>query len=450
MPGYCIRPGFLAPGLPAKSEEQEQEIGAPVLLGRLGPNDDAPGLSRPIRDIPKTFRTISRVDDIEKENAQWIPPPRRVLPRRESAFYSTPRYWSEGPSSAFTKARNSALAQDSWMNSYNIEIPEWTPPRIPRPAGVDDDKSVPGPEVDGLSHMWSMASALARNLDEHLMSLKEEYIKTTPTVRGTNANLVERLIERFDDDKKAQQSLRLAMCRHRSAEALQVFAGYQEAVHTLRTRLNAWLEAWDTHEEDLKEHDSDDSMANSPLLSAVDHGNGHCNGHPDDDRDSSQDVDIVHDEHGPFDIVKQHLRDWLVEIDGLPDYPSLETYIEKNRPQFWTWAYTEQKEKEKMGMEKKQPPKVEEKKQAMPVADLFDQSGIVTPQQSTGHARQGYAPQTMEEKQEEGKSAEAAKSAGKEHKRDTSTSLFDHFRTDARRSFDERARQGHAPKTPRF
>ncbi|KAB5515183.1 hypothetical protein GE09DRAFT_1231433 [Coniochaeta sp. 2T2.1] len=450
MPGYCIRPGFLAPGLPAKSEEQEQEIGTPILLGRLGPNHDGPDLSRPIRDIPKTFRTISRVDDIEKENAQWIPPPRRVLPRRESAFYSAPRYWSEGRSSTATEARNSALAQDSWMNPYNIDIPGWNPSRIPRPPGVDDDMSVPGPEVDGLTHMWSIASALARNLDGHLMSLKEKYIKTTPTVRGTNANLVEHLIERFDDDKKALQTLRLAMCRHRSVEALQVFAGYQEAVHTLRTRLNAWLEAWETHEEDLKGHDSDDSMVNSPLLSAVDRGHG--NGHTPDDRDSSKDVDIAHDEHAPFDIVKQHLRDWLAEIDGLLAYPKLETYIEKDRPQFWTWACTEQKENGKTSMEKKQPPKVEEKKQAMPVADtpLFDQSGIVTPQLSNGHARQGYAPQTTEEKQEEAKSTEVARSAGKEHKRDTSTSLFDHFRTDARRSFDERSRQGHAPKTTRF
>ena len=442
--GYCIRPGFLAPGLPAKTEEQEQEIGAPVLLGKLGSNQDGPDLTRPMRDIPKTFRTISRVQDIEKDNAQWIRPPRRLVPRQEPVANTTPRYWSEGSSSSFTKVRNSELAHDLWMNPHNLQIPEWNPPLIPRPSGVDDDKSVPEPDVDGLPNMWSMADFLTRNLKDHLTSLTVQYTKTTPTMHGTRASLLEHLAMRFEADKRAIERLRPVMCRHRSIESLQVFPGYREAICTLRIRLNAWLEAWETHGEDLQDHDSDDSITDSPLLSAIAHDNGHDNNHQPADQNSAKDkcVDIAHDEHPTIDIVKQHLRDWLNAIDRLPEYPKLETYIEKDRPQHWTWAITEQKDNEK-----KQAPGMQEKQQAKVDTSTLqpDQFLKKALQQSNRHNGQGVASRTMEKVMQG-----PAKSAGKEHKRDTSTSLFDHFRTSARKSFDERARQGGAPKTPKF
>jgi hypothetical protein len=170
-------------------------------------------------------------------------------------------------------------------------------PAISRSLGLDDDVLVPDPDVGGLSHMWSMAYTLARHLSEHLQGLRDEYTKVTPADESSKEDMVEQLIDRFEADIKALEHVRQVCWRTYSINALQDLPPYYDAVLTLQTRLNLWLAAWIAHKERRQGRPSNN------------------------------------DNQATADQVKQHLKDWLDEVDRYPKYlEEMPLYVEPDTP----------------------------------------------------------------------------------------------------------------------
>lgn len=155
-------------------------------------------------------------------------------------------------------------------------------PAISRPLGVDDDRPVPAPEVGGISHMWSMANTLARSISEHLQGLRDEYSKSTPADEDITTIMVEQLIDRFETDKKAVDHVRQVCWRAYHIIALKDLPPYYDTVLIVRTRLNFWLTAWNAYQQGRQADFGDKSTGNRR---------------------------------------KKHLKEWLDEVDKLPNYP---------------------------------------------------------------------------------------------------------------------------------
>ncbi|OIW28634.1 hypothetical protein CONLIGDRAFT_703730 [Coniochaeta ligniaria NRRL 30616] len=259
--GYVIRPGFLSAGLMPKSEEQEERLARPYFPVGMSEADEGDQTLA----LPRTYRTIALASDIQEEHdlREQFAPRHRPEPN-PTLTPMPPIRWRRG---------------------------------MPRPLGLDDDVPVSAPEIGGLSHMWSTASTLARSLSDHLQSLRSEYIEGTPAEEGSKWNTVEQLINRFESDKKALEHVRKVCMRTYYINALHELPPYYDAVLTLRTRLNFWLTAWNTHKERKQ---------------------GHQTGNENRDRG---------------DRVKNHLKEWLDEVDKLPKYPEeMPLYVEPNAP----------------------------------------------------------------------------------------------------------------------
>jgi len=144
-------------------------------------------------------------------------------------------------------------------------------------------------------------------MKDHLEALKDDYTKATATERTTivaekspdlevsTVSLLEQLIDRFDIDSRAVVEVRTMCMRTHYVMALKEWPPYYDAVITLRTRLNFWLNAWRAH---------------------MEHKDGRLGeANPDEIKSA----------------VHRHLKAWLEAEDKLPKYPaSLPLHINPN------------------------------------------------------------------------------------------------------------------------
>jgi hypothetical protein len=113
--------------------------------------------------------------------------------------------------------------------------------------------------------------------------------------------MVGKLINHFRKEVKVTEQVRIPCCRSFNLTSLGTIPIYQDAVVTLRVRINFWLKMWNEHQEHRRR--------NSRI----------------DNKDIDKDKE-VHQEKGKGKDKRiadrvQHLRDWLAEIDKLPPYP---------------------------------------------------------------------------------------------------------------------------------
>ncbi|KAJ9129727.1 hypothetical protein NKR19_g10218 [Coniochaeta hoffmannii] len=177
------------------------------------------------------------------------------------------------------------------------QLPQQFVPSIPRPADLDDDASVPNPEVGGLTFMWSQANTLTRSMSRYLLDLQAEYASA---LNGHMADLVNELIDRFQTETRIIEQVRRSCCRKYHFSTLGSIPPYQYTVLTLRTHLNCWLKMWREHQKHKQ----------SGLAEGTNDGDDN------EGKDKSQ----------PIPHLAQHLKNWLAAIDKLPRYP--ETFPE--------------------------------------------------------------------------------------------------------------------------